>query len=102
MSTSLIIYLASIADGARVFLGCHIFAFGMTSFVALMLSDTTHCQESEKSRKKWAVVFVILGALSSVPLVLIPSGADIYKIAGVTDQQKATIDASGQILESKQ
>lgn len=99
MSIQLVIYLASIADALRIALGFHIAAFGVAAIAFLMATDLADTKAIAQKRKKLSAIFAALSLASSVPLVLIPSGIDIYKIAGVTDQQKAQIDAQGQVVK---
>jgi hypothetical protein len=97
MSIAFIVYLASISDGVKM-------SAGMAGFVIMFVNSMTfgfRC--SDKLKIYWwaHIPFALLCVFLVLTAVFVPSSQDIYKIAGVTDQQKASIDASGKVLEVK-
>ena len=93
MNIALIVYFASISGNVQGLLG---FAglLCLCSLVALVgIGD-------HKWLWKIPAFFVPLGVLLFTFCALIPSEKDIYKIAGVTDQQKASIDATGAVIQN--
>lgn len=102
MSTFMIVYIASVVTGITVFIGCLIGALIILSITMFSVRCSDDCDEKNKPiyfKVAWAslVLSVFLGLTSA----LIPSSEDVYKIAGVSAQEKASIDASGKIVMQK-
>lgn len=92
MEVSTLIYLASIAEQVQ---------FACVT-VALFGSIAIH-RASEGDRFLWFIhipAWVVI-AMATMFATLIPGETDIYKIAGVTSQQKAAIDATGSVIQEQ-
>jgi hypothetical protein len=96
MSIAFIVYLASISDGIRAVAFTVSFFTGCGGLFAMMF----YFAEKKGLKRVWISLLAATVALCCFGVV-VPAGQDIYKIAGVTDQQKASIDASGKVLEVK-
>lgn len=103
MSTAFIVYLASIADNIHWVLVTLsiILGFGVIfMWISVVEKDVDEVQKNY--RKKWAIGLAIAMFFSIFLIGMVPSTSDVYKIAGVSGQRKAMIDASGAVLESLQ
>lgn len=102
MSTQMIVYIASIVT--TVSACC--FTFGLACYLAVCLSFiVAYLEQKTYVTKTWykatCVVAVLLGTFLLWACAVIPSENNVYKIAGVSDQQKAKIDASGKLIQEK-
>src|SRR5574343_610493 len=102
MSTSFIVYLASISTGIHVFLGIG----AATALIAALVFFIARCDENCKFENrpkyfKYAWISLIAMMMLIGFSAIIPMEADVYKIAGVSEQEKAAINASGNIIELK-
>lgn len=92
MSIALIVYLAEVASSVKFVAGI----LGVLACVASVGIIT------EIRGFVWLKICVpTLGALLLVAACLIPSTEAVYKIAGVSAQQRSAIDAAGKIIEEK-
>lgn len=109
MSIATVIYLASIASQIQGFL------IGLTCilgfmFLVMVILKTGFTMDTEPPKKvviesKIRVYQIFLTFMifmfSWFSAASIPSADNIYKIAGVTAQEKASIDASGTVIQIK-
>jgi len=94
MSIAMIVYLASISDPA------HAVVLSLASCVGIggLVSMMTYFTEHKGYMAVWISLLVVSFLLCCLAAIT-PMGSDIYKIAGVTDQQKASIDATGKVIQ---
>lgn len=103
MSTAFIVYLASIADNIHWVLVAMSIILGIGVIVMWISVVETNVNEVQRIyRKKWAIGLALAMFFSIMLIGMVPSTSDVYKIAGVSGQRKAMIDASGAVLESLQ
>lgn len=92
-----LIWFASVADGIKM--ASFIFAFGFLIGAVIGLIEGFDSSTKNPKVKILGFVSLALCILSTCICVIIPSEENIYKIAGVTAQQKAQIDASGKVVK---
>ena len=101
MSTATIVYLASISGNLQPLFGGFGAVFCLVSCIifGVSFSDDNYKWNMKIIRPICGIVFFI-GIMSITICSMIPSGENIYKIAGVTSQEKSSIDASGKLLQN--
>lgn len=87
MSLSLIIYLASISFEISAFLLVLAFLLLLIALSSLSLSKSPW--------RKWSAAFMFVLLLWA----LVPDSDSIYKMAGVTAQERGKLDATGNIIK---
>jgi phosphatidylglycerophosphate synthase len=103
MATAFIVYLASIADNVHWVLVASSIILGISAMVMWISSVEKEADEIQRNyRKKWTIGLAIAMFSSILLIGMVPSSSDVYKIAGVSGQRKAMIDANGAVLESQQ
>ena len=100
MSTAMIVYIASIVTGVQIFFGVLAGALCILSIV-MFVARCDDCCKTPSLYFKIGWTSLIVAVLLSGSTALIPTEDNIYKIAGVTAQEKASIDASGKIVMQK-
>ena len=102
MSTSFIVYIASISTGIHAFLGV---GAGILAIMAIALfvarCDKDCDYENKPKYYKYAWLSLLAMVLFGGACAIVPMEADVYKIAGVTEQEKAAINAIGSIIQLK-
>ena len=102
MSTATIVYLASISGNLQPLFGIFGGVFCVVSCIIFGVSfsnDATNWTNKKFIRSLCGIIFCM--CIMSITIAsMIPSEENIYKIAGVSSQEKASIDASGKILRN--
>lgn len=100
MSLGLIIYLASIAGTVSSMLAVFAFFSGVIAAMSAV-GYMEKKKEGAEASKGLLITFLLLLVFFSVTASVIPPEEAIYKMAGVTEQQKAKINATGAVVESE-
>lgn len=100
MDTQMLVYLASIVDNIKIFT----IVFGIICFMVVMIVSMANYEDkfSFVHRTGWKIgagFIIFFGFMLCLATAIIPSGDDLYKIAGVNGQQKGMIDVQGKILQ---
>lgn len=98
MSTAMIIYIASVVNGlcfGSVFM---MFITGIATLVVI-INSVEH--KNFKVAKITSCIGIPLFLFFLMLLVFVPDSDAVYKIAGVSGQQKAIIDATGGVIKQK-
>ncbi len=111
MSTSTIIYLASISGNVQFALGMFAFIFFLLCITLVIMINEKPSDYNSKNIYKYItstrhimlggiICSAILTMLLSFCTACIPDSNDVYKMAGITDIQRSNIDASGEIIKN--
>ena len=99
MSTAMIIYIASIVNG--VCFGS-VFMMFVTAIATLVVIINSVEHKNYKVAKIASCIGIPLFMFFLVVTIFVPNSDSVYKIAGVTGQQKAIIDATGGVIKQRQ
>ena len=97
---ALTIYIASIA----IYISGSFITLTLCCAVAtisFLIACNEASVENKKKYKKLSIISFIFAVFFMFSYSLIPSEENIYKIAGVTAQEKSAIDASGKIIANQ-
>lgn len=99
MSTAMIIYIASIVNG--VCFGSVFMMFDtFIATLAVIINSVEH--KNYKVVKITSCIGIPMFMFFLAVVVFVPDSDSVYKIAGVSGQQKAIIDATGGVIKQRQ